>query len=44
MPESTLRNAVQAFSKIFNDINKFDLKDLQPPPSSRPGVASINGQ
>ena len=36
VPESTLRNAVQAFAKIFNDVNKVDLKDLQPPPSSRP--------
>jgi hypothetical protein len=39
VPESTLRNAVQAFAKIFNDVNKLDLKDLQPPPSSRPGAA-----
>lgn len=42
VPESTLRNAVQAFAKIFNDINKVDLKDLQPPPSSRPGAASLD--
>ena len=34
VPESTLRNAVQAFAKIFNDVNKLDLKDLQPPPST----------
>ena len=39
VPESTLRNAVQAFAKIFNDVNKLDLSDLQPPPSSRPGAA-----
>ena len=44
VPEDSLRNAVQAFCKILNDVNKLDLKDLQPPPSSRPGVASINGQ
>jgi hypothetical protein len=36
VPESALKNAVQAFAKIFNDVNKLDLKDLQPPPSSRP--------
>ena len=34
-----LRNAVQAFVKIFNDVNTVDLKDLQPPPSSRPGAS-----
>jgi hypothetical protein len=38
VPESTLRNAVQAFAKIFNDVNKLDLSDLQPPASSRPGA------
>lgn len=42
VPESTLRNAVQAFAKIFNDVNKIDLKDLQPPPASRPGAASLD--
>jgi len=36
VPESALKNAVQAFAKIFNDVNKLDLKDLQPPLSSRP--------
>jgi hypothetical protein len=39
VPESTLRNAVQAFAKIFNDVNKLDMSDLQPPASSRPGAA-----
>jgi hypothetical protein len=39
VPESTLRNTVQAFAKIFNDINKLDAKDLLPPPASRPGAA-----
>jgi hypothetical protein len=39
VPESTLKNTVQAFAKIFNDINKLDAKDLLPPPSSRPGAA-----
>lgn len=38
VPESVLKNAVQAFAKIFNDVNKLDLKDLQAPPSSRPGA------
>jgi hypothetical protein len=38
VPESTLKNTVQAFAKIFNDINKLDMKDLQPPASSRPGA------
>jgi len=33
---------VQAFAKIFNDINKVDLKDLQPPPSSRPGAPALD--
>jgi Peptidase family M28 len=36
VPENTLRNAVQAFAKIFNDINQVSLADLQPPASSRP--------
>ncbi len=34
VPADSLRNAVQAFAKIFNDINQEELKDLQPPPSS----------
>jgi len=38
VPEGALRNAAQAFAKIFNDVNKLDLSDLQPPPSSRPGT------
>jgi hypothetical protein len=41
VPESALRNAVQAFAKIFNDVNKLDLKDLAPPSSSRPGGATV---
>jgi hypothetical protein len=40
VPEQGLRNAVQAFAKIFNDINKVDLKDLQPPASSLPKLDS----
>ena len=36
VPEDSLRNAVQAFCKIFNDINKVDMKDLKPPASSMP--------
>ena len=39
VPESALRNTVQAFAKIFNDINKLDAKELLPPPASRPGAA-----
>ena len=38
VPASTLKNAVQAFAKIYNDINKLELKDLQAPPSERPGA------
>jgi hypothetical protein len=41
VPESALRNAVQAFAKIFIDVNKLDLKDLEPPSSSRPGAAIV---
>jgi hypothetical protein len=44
VPEGGLRNVVQAFCKIFNDVNKVDLKDLQPPPSLRPATASDQGQ
>jgi hypothetical protein len=33
---------VQAFSKIYEDINMLDLKDLQAPPSSRPGGATVS--
>jgi hypothetical protein len=40
VPDGALRNAVQAFRKIFNDVNKLDLKDLQPPSSSTPGGAT----
>ena len=40
-----LRNVVQAFAKIYNDVNKLELKDLQAPPSERPGaVGSDQGQ
>ena len=38
VPADTLRNAVQAFAKIYTDIDKMDLKDLQAPPSERPGA------
>ena len=44
VPEDGLRNAVQAFCKILNDVNKLDLEDLQPPPSSRPATAAWDGQ
>ena len=41
IPASGLRNVVQAFAKIYDDINLVDLKDLQPPPSDRPGGAPV---
>lgn len=40
IPASGLRNAVQAFAKIYDDINTLELKDLQAPPSDRPGTVS----
>ena len=40
IPASGLRNAAQAFAKIYNDINMLDLKDLQAPPSDRPAAAT----
>jgi len=40
VPASTLKNAVQAFAKIYDDVNKLELKDLQAPPSERPGAAA----
>ena len=42
VPEGALKNAVQAFAKIFNDVNKLDLKDLRPPPSSMPVLAPLS--
>lgn len=39
VPAETLRNAVQAFAKIYTDLDKIDLKDLQAPPTERPGAA-----
>jgi len=42
VPANGLRNAVQAFAKIYNEINKFDLKDLQAPPSERPGAEEVS--
>ena len=39
VPADTLRNAVQGFAKIYTDIDKMELKDLQAPPSERPGAA-----
>jgi len=32
---------VQAFAKIYDDINMVDLNDLQPPPSDRPARAAV---
>ncbi len=43
VPANALRNAVQAFAKIFNDVNKLNLEDLQPPASSRPGAVPDQG-
>ena len=40
IPASGLKNVVQAFAKIYDDINAVDLKDLQPPPSDRPAATS----
>ena len=42
IPASGLRNVVQAFAKIYDDINMVDLKDLQAPPSDRPGAANLS--
>jgi hypothetical protein len=39
VPADTLRNAVQAFAKIYTDLDKLELKDLQAPPSERAGAA-----
>ena len=40
VPATGLRTAVQAFAKIFDDVNKVDLKDLQPPPVAATSSAS----
>ena len=40
IPASGLRNVVQAFAKIYADVNMVDLKDLQAPPSERPAAAA----
>jgi hypothetical protein len=40
IPASGLKNVVQAFAKIYDDINMVDVKDLQAPPSDRPGAVS----
>ena len=40
VPASGLKNAVQAFAKIYTDLNALDLKDLQPPASDRSGAAT----
>ena len=40
IPASGLRNVVQAFAKIYDDVNALDLKDVQPPPSERPAAAA----
>jgi len=44
VPEDSLRNAVQAFCKIFNDVNKLNLGELQPPASAKPKATSDQGQ
>ena len=40
VPVDGMRNVVQAISKIFNDINQVDLKDLMAPPDRMPKTAS----
>ena len=40
IPASGLRNVVQAFAKIYDDVNTLDLKDVQAPPSERPAAAA----
>jgi hypothetical protein len=44
VPPNVLRNAVQAFAKIFNDVNQLELKDLQAPPSERPGAVNLSSR
>ena len=41
IPASGLRNVVQAFAKIYDDVNMVDLKDVQPPASDRPGGGAL---
>jgi hypothetical protein len=40
VPATGLRTAVQAFARIFDEVNKVDLKDLQPPPVATTTSAS----
>jgi hypothetical protein len=40
VPATGLRTAVQAFAKIFDDVNQVDLKDLRPAPVA-PSTASV---
>jgi hypothetical protein len=40
IPASGLKNVVQAFAKIYDDVNMMDLKDVQPPASDRPPAAT----
>lgn len=42
IPAGGLRNVVQAFAKIYDDVNTVELKDLQPPLTDRPGAASVS--
>jgi hypothetical protein len=42
IPASGLKNVVQAFAKIYEDVNAIDLKDLQPPPSDRPAASTAS--
>ena len=43
VPVEGLKNVVQAFCKIFNDVNKVDLKDLKAPPERQPPAGNANG-
>lgn len=44
VPAASLRNYVQACAKLYNDINKLDLMDLEAPPSRRPGAPALVSQ
>jgi hypothetical protein len=40
VPATGLRTAVQAFAKIFDDVNKLDLPELRSAPVAAPATAS----
>jgi hypothetical protein len=43
VPVEGLKNVVQAFCKIFNDVNQVDLNDLQAPPDRQPPAGNASG-